>query len=84
VLLTLVSYPPVWLATRSARTLGLPALAVLSLAGATLLLVCGALVWGAPSRFLGAHGEWMVKTMRSFVRRPARPVLSATDALEAR
>jgi PST family polysaccharide transporter len=84
VLLTLVSYPPVWLATRSARTLGLPALAVLSLAGATLLLVCGALVWGAPSRFLGAHGEWMVKTMRSFVRRPARPVLAATDALEAR
>jgi O-antigen/teichoic acid export membrane protein len=84
VLLTLVSFPPVWLATRSARTLGLPALAVLSLAGATLVLVCGALVWGAPSRFLGAHGEWMVKTMRSFVGRPARPVLAPTDALEAR
>jgi PST family polysaccharide transporter len=72
VLLTLASFPPVWLVARSARALHLPALAVLVLAGGTLLLACGALVWGAPSRFLGRDGQWMVRTMREFVGGSAR------------
>jgi PST family polysaccharide transporter len=74
VLLTLVSYPPVWAAVTGARALGLPALAVLLIAAATLLLVCGALVWGAPSRFLGSNGQWMVKTMRAFLGKAAAPL----------
>ncbi|HEX6617025.1 MAG TPA: lipopolysaccharide biosynthesis protein [Gemmatimonadales bacterium] len=72
VLLTLASFPPVWLVARSARALHLPALGVLVLAGGTLVLACGALVWGAPSRFLGRDGQWMVRTMRDFIGGSAR------------
>jgi PST family polysaccharide transporter len=96
-LLTLASFPAVWAVTAGARALALPALAVLLVAVAVLLLVCGGLVWRAPSTFLGDDGQWMVKTMRAFVARPARsaasraPVaapaeaaLAITDPVEAR
>jgi O-antigen/teichoic acid export membrane protein len=96
VMLTLASFPAVWAVTTSARALGLPALVVLILMGVVLLLVCGGLVWRAPSVFLGGDGDWMLQTMRSFadkarrrpgtrapVVRPAVAPLAVTDAGEA-
>lgn len=97
VLLTLASFPPVWAVATWVRTLGLPALLVMSLAGGVLLLVSAGLVWRAPSLFLGAEGQWMLNTMRSFVSKPARAAgprapttqpadvaLASPDAVEAR
>jgi len=72
VLLTAVSFPCVWGAVVGLRSLDLPAVVVLAVAGGVRLLVCGGLVWRAPGVFLGADGQWMASTMRSFVQKLAR------------
>jgi PST family polysaccharide transporter len=72
VMLTLVSFAPVWAVTAGARELDLPTLVVLSVAGAVLILACCLLVWLAPAVFLGPDGRWVMDTMRSFVRPPTR------------
>lgn len=97
VMLTVVTFPLVWLVTMGSRTLDLPAPIILLTGGSTLLAVCAALVWCAPTVFLGEEGQWMVETMRSFltklVARPAararregtaEPVPLAPDAGESR
>jgi O-antigen/teichoic acid export membrane protein len=73
VLLTAVSFPPVWGAAAVLRGLESPALVVLLAVGAVLLATCVLLVWRAPGVFLGADGQWMASTMRSFLQRLIRP-----------
>jgi PST family polysaccharide transporter len=96
VMLTLVSFPLVWLVTAGARALGLPALVVLLCVGATLLTACIALARQVPATFLGGEGQWMLKTLHSFVGKlagrsgsrpprahPAVATLAGSDAGEA-
>jgi O-antigen/teichoic acid export membrane protein len=73
VLLTLLSFPPVWGATMLLRNLNLPAPIVLAAVGLLLVLLCGLLVRLAPRVFLGADGQWMLATMRTFLQRLTRP-----------
>jgi O-antigen/teichoic acid export membrane protein len=96
-LLTLASFPPVWAVTAGSRALDLPAVAVLIVAGATLLLVCTGLARRVPTTFLGDDGEWMAKKLRGFattpvrpsglptpIATPAEPSLAITEPVEAR
>lgn len=73
VLLTIASFPLVWGAATLLRGLGLPALVVLLLVGLVLVLTCALLVRLLPGLFLGADGQWMLGTMRTFVQRLIRP-----------
>jgi O-antigen/teichoic acid export membrane protein len=73
VLLTVVSFPVVWGATTALRGWGLPALVVLLVSCLVLVLTCALLVWRAPRAFLGADGQWMLGTLRTFLQRLIRP-----------
>jgi PST family polysaccharide transporter len=82
VMLTLVSFPFVWLTVAGARTLNFPAVVTLLIAGATLVAVCAGVVASAPSVFLGAEGIWMLATVRSSLgRRLSRPSAEPTGAM---
>jgi PST family polysaccharide transporter len=73
VLLTVVSFPVVWGATTALRGWGLPALVVLLVSCLVLVLTCALLVWRAPRAFLGADGQWMLGTLRTFLQRLIKP-----------
>lgn len=66
-LLTLVSFPFVWGATIGLRQLEAPPIVTLLVVGVVLVAVCAALIWRAPRVFLGADGQWMAGTLRSFL-----------------
>ena len=68
-LLTVASFPVVLGATAVVRQAGFPALLVLMAVGAVQLAVCGLLIWRLPNIFLGRDGQWMLETMRKFVRK---------------
>jgi PST family polysaccharide transporter len=81
VYLTVVTFPPILLATVLLRHWELPA--VVTVIAASVVAVAGALLClvRAPTVFLGADGQWMLDTMRSFVRKVvARPKPAATPA----
>jgi O-antigen/teichoic acid export membrane protein len=69
VLLTLVSFPIVWLTTTGLRHVNAPAVVVLAVAGIVLVLVCGVATWRLPRIFLGEDGQWMASTLRSFLQK---------------
>ncbi|HET7248697.1 MAG TPA: lipopolysaccharide biosynthesis protein [Gemmatimonadales bacterium] len=69
VLLSIVSFPLVWGATTVLRAREVPALIILLVGGAVLTGSCALLIWRLPRLFLGADGQWMVETMRGFVRK---------------
>jgi PST family polysaccharide transporter len=73
ILITLASSPLVWIGATALRHWGAPPVVT---AGAGLLIMVGCtllLMFLAPARFLGADGQWMVGTMRSFVQKVKRP-----------
>ena len=81
VYLTVVTFPPILLATVLLRHWELPA--VVTLFAVSVVAVASALLClvRAPTVFLGADGQWMLDTMRSFVRKVvARPKPAATPA----
>jgi hypothetical protein len=82
-LLTVVSFPVVMVATAVVRQAGLPALLVLVAVGIVQLAVCGLLIWRLPSIFLGSDGQWMLETMRAFVRKRTRRTVPPSDAQPA-
>lgn len=69
VLLTIASFPLVWGATIGLRRVEAPPVIVLAAGLAVLVAVCALLVWRLPGAFLGADGQWMANTLRSFVRK---------------
>ena len=73
VLLTLLSFPPVWGVATLLRNVHVPATIVLLSVGLVLVLVCALLIRLAPRAFLGADGQWMLATMRTFLQRLTRP-----------
>jgi PST family polysaccharide transporter len=83
VFLTVACAPVIWGATTLLRYWGLnPAVIVIAvslLALGTALL----LIFRAPATFLGADGQWMLETMRSFIRKLARPVSAPAAAAPA-
>jgi O-antigen/teichoic acid export membrane protein len=68
VVLSLVSFPPVWAMTAAARALHLPSVVVLSLAALVLLCACCLSAWSVPAVFLGSDGRWMLATATSLLR----------------
>ena len=68
-MLTLLSFPLVWLATTGLRHLNAPAIVVLGGAGIALVLACGVAIWRLPRIFLGEDGQWMASTLRSFLQK---------------
>jgi PST family polysaccharide transporter len=83
-LISLVSFPLVWLVANAFRHWGTPPLATLGGSGA-VLLGCGiVLVLAAPGTFLGSDGQWMVQTLRSFVQKVVRPRLARVATLVAK
>ncbi len=80
-LLTVVSFGPVVAATLGARALALPALATLAVGGTVLLLACAGAIRFAPAVFLGADGQWIAETGRSFIRKLRRRVPSEAGAV---
>jgi O-antigen/teichoic acid export membrane protein len=96
VLLTLASFPFVWMAAAAARAASLPPAFTLLIVGTVLVGVCVGLVWRLASVFLGPEGLWMLSTLRSLVGQPsAGPavraggapvdgVMAASDAGDAR
>lgn len=80
VYLTLACAPVIWGSTTLMRHWGLPPVAIVI---AVSLLAAGTglvLVLRSPGVFLGTDGQWMLETMRTFIRklRPARvPVAAA-------
>jgi hypothetical protein len=82
-LLTVVSFPVVLGATAVARQAGFPALLVLIAVGTVQLAVCGLLIWRLPSIFLGRDGQWMLETMREFVRKRSRQPVPPTGVQPA-
>jgi PST family polysaccharide transporter len=71
-LITMISAPLVWAAATALRHWGLPPLAVL-IAGSGLMLASTLLLMlRAPTTFLGADGQWMVETMKNFMRKLTR------------
>jgi PST family polysaccharide transporter len=88
-LITLVSSPLVWLLTVALRHVGV-APVVLVVAGLALLLGCFLLLtFVAPKTFLGSEGQWMIDTLRAYVRKltgargtaAAQPAPAATTEL---
>jgi PST family polysaccharide transporter len=68
-LITLISAPLVWLLTVALRHVGV-APVVLVVAGLALLLGCFLLLtYVAPRTFLGSDGQWMMDTLRGYVRK---------------
>jgi len=66
ILITLISFPLVWLLTVALRHLGL-APVVLVIAGLAVVLGCLVLlVFVAPGTFLGRDGQWMIDTLRDY------------------
>jgi O-antigen/teichoic acid export membrane protein len=69
VLLTAATFPPVYVATTVLRHFESPPVMTV-IAVATLALAVGcALILTAPPIFLGADGQWMLETLRTFIRR---------------
>jgi hypothetical protein len=58
-------------------------LLVLIAVGTVQLAVCGLLIWRLPSIFLGRDGQWMLETMRAFVRKRSRQPVPPTGAQPA-
>ncbi len=68
-LITLISFPLVWVLTVALRRLGV-APVVLVVAGLALVLGCFLLLtFVAPATFLGRDGQWMIDTLRGYVRK---------------
>jgi len=86
VVLSLVTFPPVWAMTAAARALDLPSVVVLSLAGLVLLGACCLSAWSVPAVFLGPDGRWMLATTTSLLRtrRGGGSLMQAADSGEAR
>lgn len=80
VLLTVCSLPIVWGATVIARRAEMPAVIVLVGVGLIQLLVCGWLIRRLPEVFLGRDGQWMVETLRGFLRRRAPSVATRSSS----
>ena len=93
-MLTIVSFPIVYLTTAGARALHLHSVFVLLCGGLTLFALCSTLIWCVPAVFLGEEGQWMLEALRSFVARLAGrpgervprdspvPAMTAPDASE--
>ena len=73
VLLTIVSFVPVAATTLGARRIGLAPFWTLSAGGLVLMSVCALLIWWVPAHFLGRDGQWMLATLRSFLRKLRSP-----------
>ena len=78
VLITAVSFPVVWATTTLLRYWSVPSLVVLLAVGGVVVACAILLALLAPATFLGNDGQWMLGTMRSFVRQPVRPVPAPT------
>lgn len=84
VLLTAATFPPIFAASTVLRHLALPPV-VIVIAVAILAVALGlGLAIGAPATFLGTDGQWMLETLRTFIRRlrPA-PVVEPAAAMTA-
>jgi len=69
VLLTAATFPPVYVATTVLRHFeSPPVMTVIAVAVLSLAVGC-ALILTAPTIFLGADGQWMLETLRTFIRR---------------
>jgi PST family polysaccharide transporter len=72
-LMTAVSLPLVWLVATALRSWGVVPL-VTMIAGLVLALACVVLLAVAsPRLFLGLDGQWMIDTLRGYVRKLLRP-----------
>ncbi|HET7248694.1 MAG TPA: lipopolysaccharide biosynthesis protein [Gemmatimonadales bacterium] len=79
-LLTAATFPPIFAATAALRHFAPPPV-VTVIAVAVLALAVGlALMLAAPGTFLGADGQWMLETLRTFIRR-LRPEPAASPAV---
>ena len=72
-LIALVAGPLVWGTATALRHWTLPPLVVLIAGGLVMLGVALLLALVAPATFLGADGQWMVGTLRDFMRKVIRP-----------
>lgn len=81
VLVTVLAGLPGWLAINLLRSWDAPALLVLAGAGGVMIGTALLAIVLAPTTFLGADGQWIVDTMRAFVRKvapgPKRPASQA-------
>jgi PST family polysaccharide transporter len=69
VLLTAASLPPIFGVTTVLRQMeASPVVTLIAVAGCSLVLA-GSLILTAPATFLGADGQWMLETLRTFLRR---------------
>ena len=67
VMVTALACVPGWLAISLLRHWEAPALLVLIGGGGVMAGTAAIAILSAPTRFLGAEGQWMIDTMRSFV-----------------
>jgi len=85
VLLTAVTFPPVFAVTTLLRHFELaPVLTVVIVAVSAGAIGLG-LILSAPATFLGADGQWMLGTLRTYLRRlrPAPPVVEPAAVVSA-
>lgn len=85
IMVTALAGVPGWLVISLLRHWEAPALLVLIGGAAVMAGTMAIAIWSAPTRFLGAEGQWMIDTMRSFVgklrpssKRPASEAAVAT------
>jgi hypothetical protein len=80
VLLTAATFPPVYAATTVLRHFeSPPVMTVIAVAVLALAVGCS-LILTAPAIFLGADGQWMLETLRTFIRR-LRPAVEPAAAV---
>ena len=84
VLLTAATFPPVFAVTNLLRHFESPPVATVTIAAVCALGIGVGLILAAPATFLGADGQWMLGTLRTYLRRlrPA-PVAEPAAAVTA-
>jgi PST family polysaccharide transporter len=72
-LIAVVSGPLIWGTATALRHWTLPPLLVVIAGGLVMLAVASLLMFMAPAAFLGADGQWIIGTLRDFMRKVNRP-----------